>query len=149
MQIYTNEHFSPFFQATCIYIVFAVGTMISRTIGNFADQRHLWLLACLQIVNCISMMIEVKFSLLPNLWQALVISCIVGLLDGSSHLNTHYLICKQQPSGTRQFSHSFTVFGKQMALLVTLIVLKPLFNYVCKSPVYRVLVRKLMYHYYG
>lgn len=149
MQIYGSEKISPFFQVSFISLAFSLGNMITRTFGNIADQRHLWLLACLQTVNCISLWMEVKFSLLPQLWQALVVSFWVGLVNGSSYLNTHYLITKQQPSGTRQFSHSFAVFGEQTSLLVALIILKPLFNFMCETPVYRDLVRRLMYHYYG
>lgn len=149
MQIYGNENITPFFQVTYISFAFSLGNLLTRSFGTFADQRHLWMLAFLQAVNCASVWIEVTFSLLPQLWQALVISFLVGVIGGSTYLNTHYLITKQQPSGTRQFSHSFAVFGEQLALTVALVVLKPLFNFVCETPMYRVLVRLLMYHYYG
>lgn len=148
-QIYGTEKIMPFFQTTYISIAYTVGNLITRTFGSIAEKRHLWLLACLQVSNCISLWVEVWHSVLPHLWQALFYSVWVGLVSGSSYLNTHYLITKQQPSGTRQFSLKFAAFGEQLALTVALIIVKPLSNYVCDLPVSRDMVRILMYHYFG
>lgn len=149
LQIYGEGNITPFYQVTCLSIAFFVGNLVTRSFGNLADQRQLWLLACLQVFNCIAMWMEVKYSLLPHFWQAMAFSIWVGLVSGSSYLNTHYLITKQQPSGTRMFSLSFAAFGEQLSLTVALIILRSLFNYMCNTPLYRDLVRILMYHYYG
>lgn len=139
----------PFFQSTYITIAFTLGNLITRTFGSIAERRHLWLLAILQVVNCVALWMEVKFTLMPELWQAMVLAGYVGLVSGSSYLNTHYLITKQQPSGTRQFSLNFTAFGEQVALSVVLMVLVPLGNAMCDTPLTREAVRLLMYYQYG
>lgn len=139
----------PFFQTTFLFIAYTVGNMITRAFGGVAERHHLWLLACLQVANCLAMWMEVRFSLLPHLWQALIFTLWVGLVSGSSYLNTHYLITKQQPSGTRQFSLNFTAFGEQLALSVALIILLPIGNTICDVPLSRPAVRLLMFHHFG
>lgn len=139
----------PFFQTTYLIITFTIGNLITRSFGGNADQRHLWLLACLQVANCMLLWMEVKYSVFPYYWQALLLSAYVGLVGGSSFLNTLYLITKQQPSGTRQFSLNFTAFGEQAALSFALIILLPLGNHMCSTPLSRAPVRQLMFHYFG